>query len=230
MNFSTLSAFLALAVASVSAISGPATFYDPEGGLGACGSPIQENDFSVALTAPNFASGAHCGQPITVTFGGKSITVIVQDLCPGCGTNGIDLTRGAFSALANTDLGVIQVDWEFGGTSTPPPPTGGCSKTYTVVSGDTCSAVEAKNGVSDATLHTLNPSINSGCTNLQIGQVLCVAGGSNSGCSQSYTVVSGDTCSAIEFRFGISDSTLHSLNSGINSGCTNLQIGQVLCV
>ncbi|KAJ7622125.1 RlpA-like double-psi beta-barrel-protein domain-containing protein-containing protein [Roridomyces roridus] len=231
MKTSTLSAFLALAVVAVLATSGPATFYD--GGLGACGTIIKNTDFAVALTAPNFASGAHCGQPITVTFNGKSITVIVQDLCPGCGTNGLDLTRGAFAALASTDLGVIQVDWQFGSSIPSNPPVGGeCTKSYTVVSGDTCNLVEAKNGVSDATLHSLNPAINSGCTNLQIGQVLCVAGknGGSGSCPQKYTVVSGDNCAAIEARFGLSDSALHSMNPSINSGCTNLQIGQVLCV
>ncbi|KAF7334663.1 hypothetical protein MVEN_02296800 [Mycena venus] len=103
-----------------------------------------------------------------------------------------------------------------------------CTQTYTVVSGDTCSAIESKTGVSDAQLHQLNPGINSGCTNLQIGQVLCLSSGS--GCSQTYTVVSGDTCSAIESKTGVSDAQLHSLNPAINSGCTNLQIGQVLCV
>ncbi|KAJ6542352.1 glycoside hydrolase superfamily [Mycena vulgaris] len=46
-----------------------------------------------------------------------------------------------------------------GGTTTP-----GCAQPYTVVSGDTCTAIESKTGVSDAQLHALNPSINSGCT------------------------------------------------------------------
>ncbi|KAF7343507.1 hypothetical protein MSAN_01971000 [Mycena sanguinolenta] len=107
-----------------------------------------------------------------------------------------------------------------------------CSQTYTVVSGDTCSAIEAKTGVSDAQLHSLNPSINSGCTNLGIGQVLCLStgGSSTGGCTSTYTVVSGDTCSAIEAKTGVSDSALHAANPSINSGCTNLQIGQVLCL
>ncbi|KAJ6455190.1 hypothetical protein C8R45DRAFT_845998 [Mycena sanguinolenta] len=95
-----------------------------------------------------------------------------------------------------------------------------CTQTYTVVSGDTCSKIEAQTGVSDATLHTLNPGINSGCTNLQIGQVLCISNG-GSGCSQTYTVVSGDTCGAIEARFGITDAQLHTQNPSINSGCTS---------
>ncbi|KAJ7438887.1 hypothetical protein B0H11DRAFT_1752320, partial [Mycena galericulata] len=125
-----------------------------------------------------------------------------------------------------------------------------CAQTYTVVSGDTCAAIESRTGVSDAQLHSLNPSINSGCTNLQIGEVLCVSRGDGSGCGQTYTVVSGDTCAAIESKTGVSDSQLHSLNPSINSGCTStfplqlftsiftdfffqmldLQIGQVLCL
>ncbi|KAF8191071.1 hypothetical protein K438DRAFT_1591719, partial [Mycena galopus ATCC 62051] len=105
-----------------------------------------------------------------------------------------------------------------------------CAQTYTVVSGDTCAAIESKTGVSDAQLHQLNPSINSGCTNLQIGEALCVSGGTSSGCSQTYTVVSGDTCPAIESKTGISDAQLHAQNPSINSGCTNLQVGQILCV
>ncbi|KAJ7724568.1 hypothetical protein DFH07DRAFT_758973, partial [Mycena maculata] len=96
-----------------------------------------------------------------------------------------------------------------------------CAQTYTVVSGDTCAAIESRTGISDAQLHSLNPSINSGCTNLQIGEVLCVSGGSGGGCGQTYTVVSGDTCAAIESKTGVSDSQLHSLNPSINSGCTS---------
>ncbi|KAF7343589.1 hypothetical protein MSAN_01979400 [Mycena sanguinolenta] len=107
-----------------------------------------------------------------------------------------------------------------------------CSQSYTVVSGDSCSAIEAKTGVSDSQLHALNPSINSGCTNLGIGQVLCLStgGSSGGGCASTYTVVSGDTCAAIEAKTGVSDSQLHAANPSINSGCTNLQIGQVLCL
>ncbi|KAJ7886779.1 hypothetical protein B0H14DRAFT_2434036 [Mycena olivaceomarginata] len=106
---------------------------------------------------------------------------------------------------------------------------GGCARTYTVVSGDTCSAVESRTGVSDAQLHALNPAINSGCTNLQVSGNLCLSGGGG-GCAQTYTVVSGDTCSAVESKTGVSDTQLHALNPAINSGCTNLQIGQTLCV
>ncbi|KAJ6528333.1 hypothetical protein DFH09DRAFT_935281, partial [Mycena vulgaris] len=115
----------------------------------------------------------------------------------------------------------------------------GCAQMYTVQSGDTCSAIETTNGVSDAQLHTLNPLINSGCTStfllqlsmsifvdisfsldLQIGQVLCLSSGD--GCGQTYTVVSGDTCAAIESGHGVSDAQLHALNPSIDSGCTSM--------
>ncbi|KAJ6484768.1 hypothetical protein C8R45DRAFT_768634, partial [Mycena sanguinolenta] len=105
-----------------------------------------------------------------------------------------------------------------------------CSQSYTVVSGDTCSAIEAKTGVSDSQLHALNPSINSGCTNLGIGQILCLStgGSSSGGCTSTYTVVNGDTCSAIEAKTGVSDSALHAANPSINSGCTSM-LRPLLC-
>jgi hypothetical protein len=90
---------------------------------------------------------------------------------------------------------------------------------------------------------------------LQIGQTLCVSGGSGStggggggACSQTYTVVGGDTCAVIESKTGVSDAQLHAQNPSINSACTSmspcphfksilaecflvdLQVGQTLCV
>jgi chitinase len=57
---------------------------------------------------------------------------------------------------------------------------------------------------------------------LQIGQNLCLGtGGGGGGCAQTYAVVSGDTCSVIESRTGVSDAQLHALNPGVNSGCTS---------
>ncbi|KAJ6566074.1 hypothetical protein B0H19DRAFT_900285, partial [Mycena capillaripes] len=94
----------------------------------------------------------------------------------------------------------------------------GCAQTYTVVAGDTCVTIESKTGVSDAQLHSLNPAINSGCTNLSIGQTLCLSG-SGGGCSRTYIVVSGDTCAVIESKTGVSDAQLHAQNPAINSAC-----------
>jgi LysM repeat protein len=44
--------------------------------------------------------------------------------------------------------------------------------TYTVVSGDTCDDIAAKNNVPVNTIMTLNPQVNSGCTNLMPDQVI----------------------------------------------------------
>ncbi|KAF7304030.1 hypothetical protein MIND_00634300 [Mycena indigotica] len=174
---------------------------------------------------------------------------------------------------------------------------GGCQQTYTVVSGDSCGAIESKTGVSDVSLHTLNPWINSACSNIQIGQALCVKNtnvvpvgppanlnpgswsncttyynvqsgdncnvieskfkigfsdvlrwnpeisttcsnlnlasycvGVAGGCAKLYTVASGDSCGGIESKTGVSDATLHAENSWINSACTNIQVGQNICV
>ena len=48
--------------------------------------------------------------------------------------------------------------------------------TYTVKSGDTCIAIAKSSGITVAALKAANPSINAGCTNLQVGQVLSLSG------------------------------------------------------
>jgi chitinase len=90
-----------------------------------------------------------------------------------------------------------------------------CFKTYTVVNGDYCSKVWTSFGLSEAQFRALNPFLKDDC-DLDIGQVLCVAG-PNPGttpmsspppshptttsapttCGKTYTVVSGDYCSKI---------------------------------
>ncbi|OTA57722.1 carbohydrate-binding module family 50 protein [Hypoxylon sp. EC38] len=71
------------------------------------------------------------------------------------------------------------------GVTTPPPPTGcpaptqsgiapNCRSCYTVVSGDTCLSITQPRGVSLANFYAWNPSVNSGCTNLQPGYNYCV--------------------------------------------------------
>ncbi|KAJ7058346.1 hypothetical protein C8F01DRAFT_990529, partial [Mycena amicta] len=86
-----------------------ATYYDPDGGFGACGSPLQNGDYIVALGAGHWDAGSHCDQ-------GKSVQVVVQDLCPGCqGADGIDLSEGVMAALDANYIfdGVIEVVWGF---------------------------------------------------------------------------------------------------------------------
>ncbi|OTB05506.1 carbohydrate-binding module family 50 protein [Hypoxylon sp. CI-4A] len=71
-------------------------------------------------------------------------------------------------------------------TTPPPPPTSGCpapvlsglaadcDACYKVVEGDSCYAVDAAHGISLADFLAWNPSVDAGCTNLQIGYNYCV--------------------------------------------------------
>ncbi|KAJ6591335.1 hypothetical protein B0H10DRAFT_2233374 [Mycena sp. CBHHK59/15] len=120
--------------------------------------------------------------------------------------------------------------------------TSGCTEFYTVVSGDSCGKIETQFGVAGSLLHAMNPEINSGCTNIIPGEAYCVQtsnttvplnvapGTITSGCTQYYTVVSGDSCGKMETQFNVSDTLLHAMNPEINSGCTNIVPGEAYCV
>ncbi|KAJ7095643.1 RlpA-like double-psi beta-barrel-protein domain-containing protein-containing protein, partial [Mycena epipterygia] len=103
-----------------------ATYYDPDGGFGACGTQLQNSDFIVALPESQYDNGAHCGQTVNVEcklllfrpkhYQGNTIQVTVEDLCPGCqGEDGIDLAEGAMAALDSNYVndGEITVNWSF---------------------------------------------------------------------------------------------------------------------
>ncbi|KAF8142417.1 RlpA-like double-psi beta-barrel-protein domain-containing protein-containing protein [Mycena galopus ATCC 62051] len=93
-----------------------ATYYDPNGGTGACPpyNSLGNNDLIVALGSGHWNGGSHCGETMTVKYGSNTVNVVVQDLCPGCqGANGIDLTPGAISQLDSNYVndGKITVNW-----------------------------------------------------------------------------------------------------------------------
>ncbi|KAJ7508784.1 RlpA-like double-psi beta-barrel-protein domain-containing protein-containing protein [Mycena galericulata] len=94
----------------------PATYYDPNGDDGACGTPLQNSDFIVALGEDNWDDSANCGDTITVNYNDASIQVTVEDVCPTCQEpNGIDLSEAAMAALDPNYLldGKITVTWSF---------------------------------------------------------------------------------------------------------------------
>lgn len=130
--------------------------------------------------------------------------------------------------------------------------TSGCTKTYTVASGDSCWQIATNNGLQEPVFESYNPGID--CTALQIGQVVCVNTGSVAStiatttttkttatttlatsvpssstfvCSKTYTVISGDNCYAIATNLGMAEPVFESYNPGIN--CALLQVGQVVC-
>ncbi|KAJ7062147.1 hypothetical protein C8F01DRAFT_986832 [Mycena amicta] len=116
---------------------------------------------------------------------------------------------------------------------------------YTVVSGDGCASIESKFSLSLTQLIQMNPELNSQCTNLALGEAYCVASSNSTssgppsnvapgtitaGCTQYYTVVSGDGCASIESKFSLSLTQLIQMNPELNSQCTNLALGEAYCV
>ncbi|KAJ7866802.1 RlpA-like double-psi beta-barrel-protein domain-containing protein-containing protein [Mycena olivaceomarginata] len=105
-----------LQIGQVLCVSG-ASYYNPAGGFGACGTVLQDSDFIVALGTDHWDGGSHCGQTMRVQRNGGSISVIVADLCPGCvglhGANSIDLSQGAMAALDSNFIndGITTVQW-----------------------------------------------------------------------------------------------------------------------
>lgn len=95
------------------AIKGKATYYEPNGGTGACGKRLQNSDMIVALSADRYDNGAHCHKKLWARYNGKKIAVTVEDLCPGCAKSSLDLSRAAFQQLANLEEGVFDVEWWF---------------------------------------------------------------------------------------------------------------------
>ncbi|KAG8935162.1 hypothetical protein FRC01_007395 [Tulasnella sp. 417] len=104
-----------------------------------------------------------------------------------------------------------------------------CARSYEVQSGDTCDGISAANNVSTYQLYTLNTDINDSCSNLWVGQTLCL-GLSEGDCQTTYVVESGDYCWLIATNHGIDTETLLSNNPQVSSDCSNIYPGEVLCV
>ncbi|KAF4217196.1 hypothetical protein CNMCM5878_006440 [Aspergillus fumigatiaffinis] len=141
-------------------------------------------------------------------------------------------------------------------SSTAPTSTGSsatCSKEYTVVSGDSCAAIESEFGIIFAQFYSWNPDIGSNCEHLQIGNTYCVAGpdtststtttasptttgtaptqtGIISTCKTFYTAVEGDSCWSIEQACGISADDFVSWNPAVGEDCSGLWLGYSYCV
>ncbi|KAF7335109.1 Glycoside hydrolase family 18 protein [Mycena venus] len=109
---------------------------------------------------------------------------------------------------------------------------------HTVVSGDTCSAIAQAAKITLAQLQSFNP--NADCSNLQLGEKLCVTSGTIPGQPQqnpngtcaTYTIVSMDSCSTLALKFSITVAEIEQWNTKTWKwqGCANLQIGEVICV
>eukprot|EP01132_Coremiostelium_polycephalum_P001338 gene1338-1689_t len=244
--------------------SGRASFYDGPPGFGACGSQIDAGtERLVAAPVAHWSGTPDPGQDplcknvyVRVTYNGKTITVPVKDKCPSCEATKIDLSLPAFKELANPDVGVIQITWEYVSDSTSPdspspsttPSNGGgsCTRKETVKSGDSCWGIwtsRCNNEWNEATFKDANKDVN--CNTLQIGSQICCGGsgggdstpsppggGSSKGgsCSKKETVKSGDSCWGIwtsRCHNEWNEATFKDANKDVN--CNTLQIGSQIC-
>ncbi|KIK63952.1 hypothetical protein GYMLUDRAFT_424889 [Collybiopsis luxurians FD-317 M1] len=105
-----------------------------------------------------------------------------------------------------------------------------CARNYTVQDGDYCDSISAAQNVSTYQLATVNAGVfNSDCTNLQPGTTICL-GYEGQDCSTTYVVQAQDTCDLITNSYNINSTLLYGNNPQINSDCTNIYVGEVLCV
>ncbi len=112
-----------------------------------------------------------------------------------------------------------------------------CS-TITVVSGDGCASLASRCGISATDFYSYNPSPTL-CSTLAVGQKVCCSSGglpvpaqNSDGSCASYTVVAGDTCSAIALSNSITIADLEARNTQTWGwgGCSGLQAGQIICL
>ncbi|KZW01072.1 hypothetical protein EXIGLDRAFT_693828 [Exidia glandulosa HHB12029] len=154
------------------------------------------------------------------------------------------IKRNGGSSNAGGAINVATKPSSGSGKSTSSSSTSGCKTHRTAKKGDTCSKLASAGGISLSKFYSLNSKVNSKCTNLQVGASYCIAAGTTSkastgtskattssgSCKQHYTAKSGDNCSKLAGKGGISVSKFLSLNGKVNSKCTNLQVGTSYCV
>ncbi|CAE6513954.1 unnamed protein product [Rhizoctonia solani] len=105
-----------------------------------------------------------------------------------------------------------------------------CTRTYTVKEGDWCDTISQAHNVSTYQLSTVNADkIDDACTNLEIGLELCL-GTKDQDCTITHNVVYGDTCDKIMQGAAINATMLYANNPQIDEYCSNIYIGEVLCV
>jgi hypothetical protein len=103
---------------------GRGTVYTQQGGTGSCGQKHTDGELFAALSYKLMGDKSPsplCGHKIKVTNVGSNsgskgkgttLTVPVVDTCPGCDTNDVDFSVGAWKKLTNdSPFGTIVIDW-----------------------------------------------------------------------------------------------------------------------
>ena len=72
----------------------------------------------------------------------------------------------------------------------------------------------------------MNPKIDDECSNLQIGDTLCL-GTAGEDCTTTYVIKANDTCDQLSASWNVNSTMMYANNPQINGDCTNLYIGEV---
>ena len=108
---------------------------------------------------------------------------------------------------------------------TPPGPTqsgipADCDAYYVAESGDSCSAVESKYGITDAQFHAWNPAVSSDClSNFWVGEAYCVGVSGSEGVTTTTTGTTTTTATGTVTPPG-------PTQTGIPSNCDNYYVAQ----
>ena len=194
------------------------------------------------------SSSATTGPPSNVATGTITTnctgyhTIVTGDSCGSIETN-YNITDTLFhsmnpeltSTCTNLVIGDAYCIGTSNTTSTTGPPSNlasgslaNCTKYDTVVSGQSCTTIVATYSITLSDFFRWNPEVNTTCTNIVLQKAYCVAGGGNA-CKKEYTVVSGDSCGAIETKESVTAANLRTFNPWLDANC-DLQPGQRLCV
>ncbi|KAK0545654.1 hypothetical protein OC845_005003 [Tilletia horrida] len=150
-----------------------------------------------------------------------------QVLCVSATTPGSSTTKATTTTRATSASSTSKASTA--SATAPATTAAACSNYSTVQSGDTCDKICARSKVSLYNLQALNSKTASFCSSLQAGAGVCVDGASNN-CSRVHTVVSDQSCNDIASKYSTTFASLRALNPNIDSGCSNIYAGEVLCV
>jgi expansin (peptidoglycan-binding protein) len=101
-----------------------AVFYDPGHAVGSCSlGPFPAGGRYVSLPPERFGHSAACGTYLTVQGPRGQVRAEVVDLCPGCAAGMINLSRAAFTRVADPGPGSARVRfWPVDDPPLPGPP------------------------------------------------------------------------------------------------------------
>lgn len=108
------------------------------------------------------------------------------------------------------------------------------------MSGDSCATLASECGITAAELYQYNTASDL-CSTLEVGQYVCCSSGGlpdfspsaySNGTCYTYTVQSGDTCSALEQTYSLTVADIDSYNNDTWGwyGCDDLQAGTNICL